>query len=214
MTPPAPARRPPCRAAALPLCRPAAPCRLTRLPGASRRRGADALSTAWEHPATLTAEQLQSQCEVRRTKGSGPGGQRRNKVETAVVVTHLGTGVAAQASERRSQEANLRVALKRLRVKLAVGYRTATEAGSHPTLLWRSRARGGRVEVSVDHDDFAALLAEALDVVAMVGFDLREAGDCLGVSATQLLKLIKKGPAGALGDLNRGRAARGLRPVV
>ena len=75
------------------------------------------------HPAAWDAARLLAECECRRQRRSGPGGQHRNKVETAVVITHLPTALRGEASERRSQEQNRRKALFRLRVNLAVSLR-------------------------------------------------------------------------------------------
>ena len=75
------------------------------------------------HPAALDPEVLARQCEFRATRRSGPGGQNRNKVETAVVLTHRPTGLTAQASERRTQGENRRAALERLRLELALTIR-------------------------------------------------------------------------------------------
>src|SRR4051794_13878872 len=79
------------------------------------------LVTATLHPACVPTAALLLQCEVRRQRRSGPGGQHRNKVETAVVLVHGPTGIRGEASERRSQTQNLKVAVQRLRVKLAIG---------------------------------------------------------------------------------------------
>ena len=54
------------------------------------------------HPARLTADRLLGECSQKFMRRSGPGGQNRNKVETAVILTHRPTGVSAEANERVS----------------------------------------------------------------------------------------------------------------
>jgi protein subunit release factor B len=61
---------------------------------------------------------LLAACDVETLRGSGPGGQHRNKTESAVRLRHRETGIVAQASERRSQHQNMEVAAERLRVLL------------------------------------------------------------------------------------------------
>lgn len=51
--------------------------------------------------------------------GSGPGGQHRNKVATAVRITHLPTGTVVCCENERSQGQNKRFALEQLSTKLA-----------------------------------------------------------------------------------------------
>ena len=51
-------------------------------------------------------------------KSSGPGGQRKNKTETAVRLTHLPTGITVIATEYRSQAQNRKLAFERLRERL------------------------------------------------------------------------------------------------
>ena len=161
------------------------------------------------HPACLPEEALLKQCEERRTKGSGPGGQHRNKVETKVVLTHVPTGITSQAGERRHQDQNRRMAIRRLRLALAVGVRTRGGADGAPSALWRSRCRGGRVACNPDHADFPALLAEALDVLAAAAWDSKRAGAILGCTPTQVVRLLADHPP-ALVALNAARAAAGL----
>jgi len=59
---------------------------------------------------------------VERIKGSGPGGQHRNKKATGIRLRHQPSGVVVTAMERRSQAANLKVALSRLRERLQKKY--------------------------------------------------------------------------------------------
>jgi hypothetical protein len=123
------------------------------------------MSELGNHPAASSPEQLWAECDVRRLRRSGPGGQHRNKVETAISLHHLPTGARAEASERRSQAQNRSVAFFRLRVNLALEVRRPCGSDYVPSTLRQSRSGGG-LKVSASHDDFPALLAEALDVLA------------------------------------------------
>lgn len=160
------------------------------------------------HPAALAAAELLKQVIETRTRRSGPGGQHRNKVETAVVLVHGPTGISAEGSERRSQTENRQVALERLRLKLAVEHRTPAQP-SGPSELWQSRVRGRRLVISANHHDYPALVAEALDRLQEVRFEIAPAASKLGISGTQLVGLFRKSPAGWV-TLNKHRAAAGL----
>ena len=51
-------------------------------------------------------------------RGSGAGGQNRNKRDTACRITHIPTGLSARAEEERYQPQNRALAFKRLCEKL------------------------------------------------------------------------------------------------
>ncbi len=167
---------------------------------------------AHEHPAALPLATLLDQCQMRRLRRSGPGGQHRNKVETAVQLVHRPSGVVAEANERRSQAENRRVAAFRLRVNLALAARRPIVEASEPSALWRSRLRGKRIEVSASHDDFPAMLAEALDTLAACEADPRRAAERLETNASQLVKLVACEPR-AMALLNQWRSERRLHPL-
>jgi hypothetical protein len=166
-------------------------------------------STSGVHPATLTTDRLRSECEVHFTRRRGPGGQHRNKVETAVVIRHRPSGVQAEANERRSQPENLRMAFRRLRAGLALHVRQPWEG---PSRLWQSRCRQKRLTVSPQHDDFPALLAEALDALARFDWDVVQAAERLVCTRSQLVRLLRQDRA-ALQLLNRQRQQRGVGPL-
>ena len=71
--------------------------------------------TAWHE---LPDEVLLAQCDVQVHRAGGPGGQHRNKVETAIRLVHTLSGVVAEGKDQRSKTQNLSAALGRLREKL------------------------------------------------------------------------------------------------
>jgi len=56
--------------------------------------------------------------EIKTCRGSGNGGQNRNKLETVVVITHLPTKVSVRCESERSQYQNRQIAIDLLRTKL------------------------------------------------------------------------------------------------
>jgi hypothetical protein len=170
------------------------------------------MSEPREHPAACPIEQLWAECEVRRLRRSGPGGQHRNKVETAINLRHWPTGVRAEASERRSQAQNRAEALFRLRAKLALEVRRPCGPDYAPSPLWQSRSGGGVLKVSASHDDFPALLAEALDVLAAFDAEPKPSAAALGCTPSQLIRFLTVDPR-ALALVNRWRSERKLHPL-
>jgi len=162
------------------------------------------------HPAAFDGDELLARCEVRHGRVRGPGGQRRNKVETAVTLKHRASGIEAHASERRTQTENLRVALFRLRLNLALEIRLPVDAAKPASELWRSRVQEGRIVLNPKHHDFPPMLAEALDMLAAAGMDPAAAAMALGCTTSQLVKLLKDEPR-ALAWLNAHRQRAGLR---
>ncbi|MCE7972775.1 MAG: peptide chain release factor-like protein [Leptolyngbya sp. PLA1] len=152
-------------------------------------------------------------CEVGKGRAGGPGGQHRNKVETLVTMLHLPTGLEAHAGERRSAEENRRRALFRLRLRLALEARAPVPLGEVRSELWKSRCdRNGRLACNPEHDDYPAMLAEALDVIWACGLDVKKASLRLCCTASQLVGLLADHPA-ALARLNDARAAADLAPL-
>ena len=59
-----------------------------------------------------------SDLRIEFMRGSGKGGQNKNKRDTACRITHIPTGIAVRAEDERTQEANKKIAFKRLCGKL------------------------------------------------------------------------------------------------
>jgi ribosome-associated protein len=63
-------------------------------------------------------EILKKEVIIETYKSRGPGGQRKNKAETAVRLTHLPSGVTLIATEYRSQAQNRKLAFERLQKRI------------------------------------------------------------------------------------------------
>jgi len=81
--------------------------------------------------------------QVTTTRGSGPGGQNRNKVETEVVVLHKPTGLQVRCGSERSQLHNKQAAIEMLRSRL-FARRQEQERASADSLRRRQVGSGQR----------------------------------------------------------------------
>lgn len=161
------------------------------------------------HPAELDVDQLLRDCEIQFSRRRGPGGQHRNKVETAVILVHLPSKVSAEANEKRSQDANRQEAIFRLRLALAVEIRTQRKSTSE---LLKSRTKEKRFVINPRHDDFPSLLAEVLDHTEAKEYEIPDTAEKLNVSGSQLLKFLKLYPP-AFEKFNQERAKRDLHRI-
>ena len=81
------------------------------------------------------------------------------------------------------------------RVKLALDLRTSLALDAPPTELWRRRRKGTKIACNEKHEDFPALLAEALDTID-ASESVSAAASRLGCSTTNLVELLKKAKGG------------------
>lgn len=75
-------------------------------------------------------------------RGSGPGGQHRNKTDSCVRLTHIESGLTAECCETRSQHQNRGIAFRRLAQKLIEHYVPARR---------KERAASGTVVIRTYH---------------------------------------------------------------
>ena len=115
------------------------------------------------------------------SRGSGNGGQKRNKTSTAVRVVLEEYDVAAADCSERSQHRNRAAALKKLRMALALKER-------------REPQPPPRVRCALESPEYPLYAARLLDAVAAAGGDYRASAAARGVSPTSLLRTLERDP--------------------
>src|SRR5437016_10737455 len=102
---------------------------------------ADNGRATWTH---LSDAQLLDQCDLDTYRASGPGGQKRNKTDSAVRLRHGPSGIMVIAEESRSQIENRARALRRLRKALALRVRHPMPANGIAEAVRVCIGRNGR----------------------------------------------------------------------
>ena len=156
--------------------------------------------------------QLLADCEVDTLRASGPGGQKRNKTESAVRLRHRPTGLIAIAEESRSQAQNKARALRRLRKMLAVRLRGAVDPEEAPEAVVAAIDRKGRLDVGKRDVRYLPAVAAVLDVLAAHEGVLGDSAKQLGVTTGNLSTFITD-DEDVMVEANRIREHFGLRPL-
>jgi hypothetical protein len=149
----------------------------------------------------LGDEEILAQCQVDIYKSSGPGGQHRNKVSSAVRLRHRPTGVTAHGDDSRSQHQNKLMALQRLRMNLACRLRQPVQIESSEVppfvaeCMFQPRGRppqaSRRLEVGRKDRRFWHVAAFLLDVLDAFGGHLADSAAYVGVTTGNLTSLLK-----------------------
>lgn len=150
---------------------------------------------------SLDDETLFRQCEMHTYRSSGPGGQHRNKVSSAVRLHHGPTGLRAHGDESRSQHDNKLVALRRLRMAIALQLRTPIDPAGPPPAVVRecifaprgvSTARGlKRLGIGARDKRFWLVASYLLDLLNAVEGRLADAAGGLGITSSNLVTVFQ-----------------------
>lgn len=165
------------------------------------------ITMSWRDYLYLDDAALLGQCEFDRFRASGPGGQKRNRTDSAVRLRHRPTGVHAEAVESRSQHENRARALRRLRLALALESRAPAQEVTEEE-RWRLHRLLAEPPARV-RPDVLEPLAVLFDVLEECGWRLSDASARIEASTAAVGRLLAIDPRVWRAAAER-RAAHGL----
>lgn len=141
----------------------------------------------------LNDASLRKACKEERYKASGPGGQRRNKVETAVRFRHEPSGVTVHAAESRLLQENRVRALRRLRERIAIEVRAPfdLESPEPPPEFEAQRGPKGALAVNRRNPAYPLVVATVLDALSAAGGSYAKAARALGLTTSQVMRFLR-----------------------
>ena len=149
----------------------------------------------------LEDDALLHACRQETYRSSGPGGQHRDKTDSAVRLTLEAYDVSVSCSEHRSQHRNRAEALRRLRNALAIEVRMPIGDACGD---WQ-----GSLKLGPKDRRYAPFLAHALDVLAEHDWAVGQSAERLGVSTGKLVRSLAHNPQ-AWNIVNQGCREIGL----
>jgi hypothetical protein len=163
---------------------------------------------------TMADDELWKQCRREAFRGSGPGGQKRNKTSSAVRVVHEPTGMAAVASESRSQAENRGRAFRRLRKALAMEVRQPLDASTFVPPTWFAERFGGNrpITLSDKNEIFLPVAGMVLDVLEATSGSVADAARLLDIGTARFVSILESDEV-LWSYANRIRAACGLKTL-
>ena len=155
---------------------------------------------------------LLKDCHQERYRASGPGGQRRNKVETAIRLHHRPSGLVAQAEESRSPEENRRRAIRRLREGMALELRSPFDLEAPPAVPELAEHVGpeGALSINPRNRAYPIVVATVLDALEAAEGSYAKAARALSLSTSQVLRFSRSDAQvwRAVQEARRRRAAQ------
>ncbi len=144
-------------------------------------------------PWLLSDEKLLADCRVESYVARGPGGQHRNRKNTAVRITHLPTKLHASATDSRSHRENQIHALRELRHKLALELRTEIDPLTYrPPAFF---ADYPALRMNPKNPLYPETIAQVLDVLKTVHQDIAKAAVLLDLSNSALTRFLHEDSA-------------------
>ena len=169
------------------------------------------------HYLLASDDALIAQCEVDRYRASGPGGQHRNKTESAVRLRHKLSGVQAIGEDSRSQSENKLHAVRRLRAAIALEVREPVAIETYvPSARLAAFVAAGTAPLGAKTKltgEYWTSIAELLDLLVAGQLEIGSTAQRLGITTGAMSKLLLHDDqvARVVNDMRRSKGMRPLR---
>ena len=139
-------------------------------------------------------------CDIDFFKATGPGGQKKNKTESAVRLTLKNSAISTTASEDRQQSINRSRALQKMRLAIALEMRQEPQP-------WT-----GQWDMNTKNSSYSLFAACLTDHLHSHNWQVSEAAKSLNLSTGKLIKIIAKNET-FWQFLNSARQKNGYKPL-
>ena len=129
----------------------------------------------------LDDDALLKKCRIDNFRSTGPGGQHKNKTDSAVRLTLNELQISASADESRSQHQNRLQALKRLRREIAYQLREDNIE------TWDDD-----VKMNIDNPRYPFFLGIVIDALVSTEYKLGDSARLISITTGQLNKALQR----------------------
>lgn len=163
---------------------------------------------------SLDDRSLIKQCQVDTYRASGPGGQKRNKTDSAVRLRHGATKLIVVAVESRSQHENRARALKRLRKAIALRIRVPIDPVRYQPglIVLQCLSKASKLRIGRRDHRYPHVAAEVLDLLDACGCRVASAAEKLGISTANLVAFLQN-DVKLWARVNEMRTSAGITPL-
>tara|TARA_B100000700_G_scaffold331537_1_gene465338 strand:+ start:14389 stop:14895 length:507 start_codon:yes stop_codon:yes gene_type:complete len=149
---------------------------------------------SWIDFLYLTDQELMEQCVLDKFRASGPGGQKKNKTDSAVRIRHVSSGLVGFSSESRSQHINRVYALRRLRLKIALTLRSNPPNVRSELEKFVQQTKNSSFTLNTRNSKYSIIVASLFDELSANNWKVSLTAKKIGVTSSSLNKFLRSNP--------------------
>jgi len=148
----------------------------------------------WIHFLYLTDQELMELCIFDRFRANGPGGQKKNKTDSAVRIRHISSGLVGLSTESRSQHVNRIYALRRLRLKIALTLRNTDQDDRGDLEEFVQQTKKRSFKLNIRGPRYPIIVASLFDELSVNDWKISITAKKIGITSSALNKFLRSNP--------------------